>query len=234
MAGTGVRNGQRSRMWLGLAVLAVGSFTVGDTTHRVRAAADWFTTWWPWLLLALALLNLLRAAITPGSFIAPGLLATVAVGGLAATHDISTRTLTDFVAPAALVLVGLALLLSSRGATHSHRWTRVLATGRVRTTDAFGSRTGNRQVILRAIAGEVRADLTGSVLDGSLTVLVTAVAGHVHLTVPHDWPVTVRTAGTILTHVSDTGPRASTEDNAAREVGLHLLGLVGAISLVRA
>lgn len=224
--------GQRSRLWLGLTVLAVGSFTVGDTAHRVRAAMDWLSAWWPWLLLALALLNLLRSAITAGSLIAPGLLAAVALGGLAAAHDISTHTLTDLVAPTALIFLGLALLLSSRE-KDSHRWTRVLATGRVRTTGTLGSRTGNRQVILRAIAGEVRADLTGSVLDGSLTVQVTAVVGHVHLTVPSDWPVTVRTAGTLLTLVSDTGPRASTEDDAAREVGLHLLGLVGAVSLVR-
>ncbi|MFF4348132.1 hypothetical protein [Streptomyces sp. NPDC001530] len=157
----------------------------------------------------------------------------MALGGLAAAHDNSTRTLADLVAPAALILVGLALLLSSRE-TDSHQWTRVLATGRVRTTHTLGCRTDHSQVVLRAIAGELRADLTGSVLDGSLTVQVTAVAGHVHLTVPRDWPVTVRTAGTVLTRISDTGPHAGTDADAAREVGLHLLGLVGAVSLVRA
>lgn len=233
VAGTGGGREQRSRLWLGLTVLAVGSFTVGDSAHRVRAAADWLTAWWPWLLLAIALLNLLRSVITPGSLIAPGLLGTVAFGGLAAAHGISTRALADFAAPTALILVGLALLLSSREAD-SHRWTRVLATGRVRTTDALGSRRDTPQVVLRAIAGEVRADLTGSFLDGSLSVQVTAVAGHVHLTVPKEWPVTVRTAGTVLTRVTDTGAREGTDADAAREVGLHLLGLCGAISLVRA
>ncbi|WP_043677135.1 LiaF transmembrane domain-containing protein [Streptomyces xylophagus] len=230
---TGGRGGQRSRLWLGLAVLIVGSFALGDSTHRVRAAADWLSSWWPWLLLALALLNLLRSAITPGSLIAPGLLAALALGGLAAAHGISARNLADFVAPAALIVVGLALVLSSHE-TESHQWTRVLATGRVRTADGLGSRTDTSQVVLRAIAGELRADLTDSFLDGSLTVQVTAVAGHVHLTVPRDWPVTVRTAGTVLTRVSDTGPRAGTDADTAREVGLHLLGLAGAFSLVRA
>jgi len=227
------RSGRRTRLWLGLAVLIVGSFTLGDSTHRVRAAADWLSAWWPWLLLALALVNLLRSVIAPGSLIAPGLLTALALGGLTAAHDISTRTLTDFVAPVALILVGLALLLSSREA-ESHRWTRVLATGRIRTADGLGSRTDTSQMVLRAIAGELRADLTDSFLDGSLTVQVTAVAGHVHLTVPRDWPVTVRTAGTVLTRVSDTGPRAGADADTAREVGLHLLGLAGAFSLVRA
>lgn len=227
------RRGQRSRVWLGLAALTVGSFILGDSAHRVRAASDWLSAWWPWLLLALAVLNLLRAAITPSSLIAPGLLAASAVGGLAAAHSISTRTLTDFVAPTALLLAGLALLLSSHE-TESHRWTRVLATGRIRSVDGLGSRTDTSLVVLRAIVGELHADLTGSFLDGSLTVHVTAVAGHVHLTVPRDWPVTVRTAGTVLTRVSDTGPPSRTDVDTAREVGLHLLGLVGAFSLVRA
>ncbi|MFI6459027.1 LiaF transmembrane domain-containing protein [Streptomyces sp. NPDC050528] len=229
---TGGRSGQRSRLWLGLAVLIVGSFALGDSTHRIRAAADWLSSWWPWLLLALALLNLLRSAITPGSLIAPGLLAALALGGLAAAHGISARSLTDFVAPAALIVIGLALVLSSHE-MESHRWTRVLATGRVRTADGLGSHTDTSQVVLRAIAGELRADLTDSFLDGNLTVQVTAVAGHVHLTVPRDWPVTVRTAGTVLTRVSDTGPRAGADADTVREVGLHLLGLAGAFSLVR-
>jgi hypothetical protein len=235
VAGTVGGRGHRSRLWLGLTVLAAGSFAIGDSAHRVRAAADCLLAWWPWLLLALALLNLLRSAITPGSLIAPGLLAAVALGGLAVAHGISTRTLADFVAPAVLILVGLALLLSSRE-SESNRWTRILATGRVRTTNAVGSRTENPLVILRAVAGELRADLTGSFLDGSLTVQVTAVAGHVHLTIPRDWPVTVRTAGTVLTRVSDMGPRkgTNTDTTAAREVGLHLLGLCGAVSVVRA
>ncbi|WP_369248730.1 hypothetical protein [Streptomyces sp. R41] len=233
MADTGGRRGHRSRLWFGLSVLAMGSFTVGDSAHRVRAAADWLVAWWPWLLLSLALLNLLRSAITPGSLIAPSLLTAVTLGGLAAAHGISAHTLADFVVPAALIVVGLALVLSSQRAD-SYRWTRVLATGRVRTTDALGSHTNCPQVILRAVAGELRADLTDSFLDGSLDVQVTAVAGHVHLTVPRDWPITVHTTGTLLTRVIDTGPRAGSDAEVAHEAELHLLGLCGAVSLVRA
>ncbi|WP_329118272.1 hypothetical protein [Streptomyces sp. NBC_01465] len=233
MAGTGGIREHRARIWVGVAALAAGSFAIGDGLHRVRAAADWAAAWWPWLLLALALLNLLRSVITVGSLIAPGLLAAVALGGLVAAHGVSGRTLADLVVPAALILGGFALLLSSRPADR-HRWTRVLATGRVRTTHPVGSGTEHPHVVLRAIAGELRADLTGSFLDGSLTVQVTAVAGHVHLTVPRGWPVTVRTAGTVLTRVTDTGPRDAAGKAAGGDVGLHLLGLCGAVSLVRA
>ncbi|MGW3242923.1 hypothetical protein [Streptomyces sp. NPDC001070] len=232
MARTDRERGHRPSPWLGLCALALGSFAAGDTLHRVRAAAEWATTWWPWLLLVLALLNLVRSFVAVSSLIAPGVLAAVALAGLASGHAVNRHILVNVVLPASLVLVGVALLRPF-GGPEDRSWTRFLATGRIDGPGAIGERTRHPRLELRAVAGEIRADLTGSALDGDVTVHITAIAGHVHLTVPRSWPVTVRTTGMVLTRVTDTGPRDAI-DAEAGGVGLHLLGLAGAVSLVRA
>ncbi|MEU4092761.1 hypothetical protein [Streptomyces sp. NPDC026673] len=231
MARTDRERGHRPSPWLGLCALALGSFAAGDTMHRVRAAAEWAVTWWPWLLLVLALLNLVRSFVAVNSLIAPGILAAIALAGLASGHAVSGRVLVNIVLPVSLVLVGVVMLRPFGGAEDA-RWTRFLATGRVDGPGAIGDRTRHPRLELRAVAGEIRADLTGSALDGDVTVHITAIAGHVHLTVPRNWPVTVRTTGMVFTRVTDSGPRDAIDGDSGG-VGLHLLGLGGAVSLVR-
>lgn len=232
VARTDRERGRRPAPWLGLGALALGSFAVGDTLHRVRVAAEWAVTWWPWLLLALAVLNLVRSFVAVSSLIAPGVLAAIALVGLAHGHAVSGRVLVNVVLPVSLAVVGVALLRPSVRPGDG-RWTRFLSTGRVRGPGAIGERTRHPRLELRAVAGEIRADLTGSALDGDVTVHITAVAGHVHLTVPRSWPVTVQTTGMVLTRVTDSGPRDAIDTDSGG-VGLHLLGLGGAVSLVRA
>ncbi|WP_431960195.1 hypothetical protein [Actinacidiphila sp. bgisy160] len=232
MARTDRERGRRASPWLGLCALALGSFAAGDTLHRVRAAVEWAHVWWPWLLLVLAVLNLVRSFVAVSSLIAPGVLAGIALVGLAHGHAVSGRVLVNVVLPASVALVGVAMLLPF-GGPEQGRWTRFLATGRIHGPGAIGERTRHPRLELRAVAGEIRADLTGSALDGDVTVHITAVAGHVHLTVPRSWPVTVRTTGMVLTRVTDSGPRDAVDADSGG-VGLHLLGLGGAVSLVRA
>jgi hypothetical protein len=232
VAETGGGRGHRFRVWVGLGALALGSYAVGDTVDRMRAAAGWAATSWPWVLLALAAFNLLRSAVEVGSLIGPGLLAGAALAGLVATHGITDPALMNLALPAALVLGGAVLLGSSRE-RRSDVWSRFLATGRVEAPAAVGARTQYRRLTVRAVAGEIRADFTGSTLDGGMAVHVTAIAGHVHLTVPRGWPVAVRTTGMVLTRVTDTGPMDAV-DESTDGVGLHLLGVCGAVSLVRA
>ncbi|MFF3563312.1 hypothetical protein ACFYXS_25015 [Streptomyces sp. NPDC002574] len=232
MAETGEGRGRRFRVWVGLGALALGSFAVGDTVDRVRAAAGWAAAWWPWVLLALAAFNLLRSAVEVGSLIGPGLLVGAALIGLVAAHGIKDPALMNLALPGVLVLAGAVLLGPSRG-SRADVWSRFLATGRVYAPAAIGARTQHRRLTVRAVAGEIRADFTGSTLDGSMAVHVTAIAGHVHLTVPRNWPVAVRSSGMVLTRVTDTGPTDRVEEERDG-VGLHLLGVCGAVSLVRA
>ncbi|GAA3207151.1 hypothetical protein [Actinocorallia longicatena] len=224
MAGTGVR--RRGRAWFGLVALAAGSFVIGDVHERLREAVAWVGGHWPWLVLGWAGANVVRSAVAAGSLIAPALLVAAALAGLGL---VGVEILIDVLAPALLITVG-AVLVRSSAEPGVGAWTRVLVSGRVTAPAEVGHETPHARFAIRAVAGEVRADFAGSVLAGGMDLEVTAIAGHVHLTVPRSWPVVVRTAGTVFTHVSDTGPRSG---DAAAEVGLHLLGLCGAVSLVR-
>jgi hypothetical protein len=179
------------------------------------------------VLLTLALLNLLRSVVPLGSLIGPLLLVGIALGGLVLTRGITTRTVQDLVIPAALALVGVALLLSVSRNLSTSRWTRFLSTGRV---VAPGKAT--ELLTLRAIAGELRADLTAVRHDSSTTVHITAIAGHVHLVVPRTCRVRVHSTGALLSRITQLGPETLTSE--PYEIVLHVLGVCGAVSIVRA
>ncbi len=216
----------RTRTWIGLSAVAVGALLAGDPGRRAHAALEWATTWWPWLLLALASLNLLRSAVPTGSLIGPLLLAGIASAALVAAHGAGRRLVQDLL-PVVLALGGAALVLSATAHGPATRWTRVLTTGVVVIPQDAGD-----VLTVRAVLGELRADLRH--LDGAsaVNVNVTALAGHVRLVVPRDSRITVHTAGTLLTRV--TAPEPGNSD--PRESGtfvIHVLGVCGAVHVVR-
>ncbi|MFF1678250.1 hypothetical protein ACFVYG_19700 [Streptomyces sp. NPDC058256] len=211
----------RTRMWGGVLALAVGSYIAGDAAHRLHAAAAIAADWWPWALLGLAALNLLRSALPVGSLIGPLLLAAVALGGLAASGGVAHETLADRVVPCALALMGAALVLSAGRAAGT---TRVLSTGRV---DIRNSPSG--PLALRAVIGELRADLSETGHAG-VVLHVTAIGGHVRLTVPRDALVRIHDTGAVLTRI-----RAAPEVRPAESgqvFDIHVLGVCGAVSVV--
>ncbi|MHA6760022.1 hypothetical protein [Streptacidiphilus sp. PAMC 29251] len=217
----------RVRIWVGLITLATGCYCLGDTAHRARTAAEVAGRWWPWALLALALINLLRSTVARGSGTAPLLLGGIALSWLTLSHGFAPRTLQDLLLPAALALVGTALLLSVSRAAGANGWTRILTTGRI-TVPAGAADL----LTLRAVAGELRTDLTAVRIHSHLTLHVTAIGGHVHLTLPAACRVTIHSSGAFLTRIADPGPRADTGN--APEIVLHVLGVCGAVSIVRA
>jgi hypothetical protein len=192
----------------------------------------WLTADWPWLILAFAVFNVLRSGILPASLIAPGLIAAVALGGLAASHRIRGVIPLGIAIPGLLLPLGVALLFSARPPMSRPGRTLVLLTGRIVGPSVVGDRAACPRLTYRAVVGEVRADLTESVLDGAVAIVVTTIVGHVHLTVPHTWPLVVQSTGTVLTRVTDTGPRL-TDPSETAGVELHLLGLSGAVTIVR-
>ncbi|MGW0811366.1 hypothetical protein [Nonomuraea sp. NPDC002799] len=232
MAGAGGK-GCRPKIWLGLLAIAFGSIVAWHTSHDgTSAITNWAAVAWPWLLLTLAVTNFLRSAIKIGSLIGPGLLASTAGGGLAAGAGADHSTLAIVVFSVLSILTGTVLLRSS-GKTSEAGWTRGMITGCVKAAEAVGNRTPHPRLTLRALAGEIRADFGSSRLEGPLTVRVTAIAGHVHLTVPRNWPVVVMSTGTVLTRITDTGNLNDIDVDGAYSLRLHLLGLCGAVSLVR-
>jgi hypothetical protein len=108
------------------------------------------------------------------------------------------------------------------------RWTRFLSTGRVVAPGKFAE-----LLTLRAIAGELRADLTAVRCDSrTTTVHITAIAGHVHLVVPQPCQVRVHSTGAVLSRITQPGPETPTGE--PYEIVLHVLGVCGAVSIVRA
>lgn len=210
--------GSRTRQkWLSVLLISAGAFLAWYALH---GDDRWVAAGWPWLLLAMAVVNLARSALTFGSLIAPSVLTAAACGGLMIKADAAS-------VPAMLIIACL-IVLGGLGLLRPGAWTRIMVTGRVRV-----SAPPVRLVVLRAVAGELRADFTHAALGNTLTVRVTALAGHVHITVPRSWPVMVLSAGTALTRFTDTGGTEEVSSGSTGYLALHLLGLGGAISLVR-
>lgn len=216
----------RVRIWVGILAVATGALLAGDPATRTQATLSWAARWWPWALLALASVNLLRSAVPAGSLIGPVTLGAVAVVGLAVTHGLDGHIARDLLAPTLLVVAGTALVLSAVGSGHRSNWTRLLATGAVIVPAGTGP-----LLTARAVLGELRADLRQ--LENDVEVNVTAVAGHVHLIVPPTSTVHVHTLGALLTRVTppDSRPDESTPPEGAFTI--HVLGICGAVSIAR-
>ncbi|MEV5721790.1 hypothetical protein AB0L41_48740 [Amycolatopsis mediterranei] len=209
------------RIWLGLPLAVVGGYLCGDPAVRLQLAWGVLVVWWPLVLLALAVSNLLRSVLRLESLLAPGLLAFTAVVALSLRHDAATKALVDIALPAAVMLAGVALLLST-GSSLSKSWTRVLTTGRVVAHAGEPS-----DVRPAAILGELKVDLS-TLVTPPQEMRVTAVFGHVDLTIPATWQLDLRAEGAVLTAIrglTGTGLPAVT---------LRVLGFCGAVTVGRA
>ncbi|GAB7103960.1 hypothetical protein JCM4814A_22740 [Streptomyces phaeofaciens JCM 4814] len=220
--------GSRARVRVGLPAVILGCYLVGDSVHRARAAIEFGARWWPWMLLGLAVVNLLRSALPAASLIGPLVLASIAVAGLVRSGHLGTGTVMDLALPGLLALCGAALLWGASGGELRSSWTRVLTSGRIAAPRPMG-----KTLVLRAVLGELRADLTATGEYERDTVHVTAFAGHIRMTVPRDRWVNVHASGTVLTRVVETGaPPAKVVDPS---VGLtvHVLGVCAVVGIVR-
>jgi hypothetical protein len=95
----------RGRIWLGLALVVIGTFLIGDTAHRLERTWDLTGRWRPWALFGLAAANLV-VSLRVESMLAPGLLAFIAVVALAVRHGFAGSTVVDFVLPAVVAFAG--------------------------------------------------------------------------------------------------------------------------------
>jgi hypothetical protein len=226
-----LEHGQRAsrlRRGLGLLAVAVGSYLIGAPAQRAHTAWEFTARWWPWALLCLAACNVLRAAITPSSLIAPLMLAAVSTAALLSAGDISARVFTDFGLPAVLALSGALLIGATTPKGRGNRWSRTLTTGRVVIpADARGTLT------LRSVLGELRADLTQQPAGGLTTVNVTAVVGHVRVDIPRNRWVEVNSSGALLTHITETGPAPEEPPDPSTGFVVHVLGICGSVGIVR-
>ncbi|WP_320778173.1 hypothetical protein [Streptomyces sp. CRN 30] len=186
------------------------------------------TRWWPWALLALALLNLLRSVTSPAALLGPLLLAAVATASIVPADEMSARVVTGLALPAVLALSGALLIGTAVPRAGGTRWSRVLTAGRVVVPEeASGTLT------LRAVLGEIQADLTRIPTTVRTTVHVTAIAGHVQVDIPRDRWVTVSTTGALLTRVLETGAGPGEPPDPSTGCVIHVLGVCGSVGVKR-
>jgi hypothetical protein len=216
---------RRISLWAGLLLALAGVFLVGDTASRLELALSFAGQWWAWALLGLAAVNIAMSVIRLESLLAPALLIAVAVIGLAIQNGVATSVILNFVLPAVLVLMGVALLNATRKPT-DRSWTRILLTGRVQATH-------DSQGVLRprAFLGEVRANLRplGSAPEHDIEIHVTAIFGHVRLEIPADWNLKPAGNGTLLAPVLDPMLNGTGD----REINLRVLGFCGIVTVAR-
>ncbi|MFF7565392.1 hypothetical protein ACFZB4_36195 [Streptomyces pseudovenezuelae] len=132
----------------------------------------------------------------------------------------------DQLTPALLMAIGAALVLSPARFNYRTSWTRLLTTG-----DVVVSPSASRLFTLRAVLGELRADLRE--VQGQVEVNVTAIAGHVRLTVPRKSAVRVNAQGALLTRVPPPSAEAGQQPHSEKEFTIHVLGVCGAVSIAR-
>jgi hypothetical protein len=218
----------RAPLWGGLLAVALGCSLAGDVVHRARAVLEFGARWWPWALLGLVVVNLLRSALPTGSLIGPLLLAAVAVAGLLASSHVGSGVLANLALPGILAAGGAALVVDVAATGRRSSWSRFLTTGRV-----VVPRSVARTVTIRAVLGELRADFTNAAQDTGTTVHVTAVAGHIRMTVPRDRWVKVHTSGALLTRVAETGPESADTPDPSAGITVHVLGVCSVVGIVR-
>ncbi|MEU9174773.1 hypothetical protein AB0D34_44660 [Streptomyces sp. NPDC048420] len=218
----------RARRRLGLFAVVVGCYLIGAPAQRAHSAWEFSARWWPWALLGLAAFNLLRAAVSPASLIAPLVLAAVSTAALLSAGDISTRIIIDFGLPAVLALGGALLIGSAVPNRRNNCWSRTLTTGRVVIPADAGE-----TLTLRSVLGELRADLTRKSAGSLTTVNVTTVVGHVRVDIPRDRWVKVNTSGALLTHTTETGPAPGEPPDPSTGFVIHVLGVCGSVGIVR-
>lgn len=218
----------RSRVWIGLLAVTLGCYLAGDVEQRARTAVGFGVRWWPWGLLVLAVVSLLRSALPTGSLVGPLFLISVAVIGLARSDGAGSRVLMNLALPGLLALGGAAIVLDVSAARRKPSWSRVLTSGRVVLPEEVRG-----TVTVRAVLGELRADLTRAPRDQESILHVTAIAGHVRVAVPRDRWIRVHTSGTVLTRVADTGPKPTEPPDASTGLTIHVLGICGVVGIVR-
>lgn len=221
----------RIRLWVGLAFLGAGSYLIGAVDQRLELAASLLRSWWPWALLALAVINVGRTIVRAESLVAPGLIAIAAVIGLLTRRPETVSDTINLYIPGALIIVGILLALSYPY-VRPNRWVRVLTSARVSVHDQLP-----QEITAWAIAGELRLDLTGASLDTAkeITIVIKVILGHVRIDIPRNWPTHLsfdpRSDHLIFTRISDIGVRSQQEGEHG--VTLRLSGLLGAITLQR-
>jgi hypothetical protein len=202
-----------SRAVLAGSLLAmVSGFLLFDPTRRALLFYQSFLAFWPWLLLAVALVGLLQAMEDRAPLIFIGLLLTVAAIGLWGRPSLSWQSAVE-AAPWLGVLFGTSLVMR---ATAGRRWLHLCAIvpRRIRAPrEPLPPRTD-----LTCVAGVMYFDARSALAVDDPQVAINLIAGVTVLLVPREWQCQLVSARLRWTMVREDGPIPQTGPMLALKV----------------
>ncbi|HEX6469065.1 MAG TPA: hypothetical protein VF069_08210 [Streptosporangiaceae bacterium] len=213
------------RIWLGIIGLIAAGYLAFDPADRMELAWTKALVDGPYILAALATVNMARSLVrSDAAFLAPVLLGSAAAV-LLLRPSIGRSQVEDAVVVAVLI-AAVALIL--REYPEQTSWTRVLWTGRARAPVRIVGR-------LRAVAvlADFRVDLLASVVEDRATFTAVTFGGRVVIDLPQEWRVVVRPPPRLMLGVLERGRRDAIEPGEPH-LEVRLFGLAGTLELDRA
>jgi hypothetical protein len=181
----------KRRVLIGLGLAVAGSYFALDPAARAEALLNGLRQWWPFLLLGLAGLNLLRSVIDTPSLLAPAALTAVAAVALA---GIGAPFWDRLVAGGPLLVAGIGVGMVVAAMGTPARVVSVLWTRR----SYAKHRPLPARTELVCVAGELRHDLRSASIAGTETLVARLVLGYVVVVIPSGWRC----------HLANTPPRS--------------------------
>lgn len=214
---------RRGTILIGLVLTSLGSFFILAPAERFRALATGADRNWPYLLLALAALNIFRAVLPNGRWIAPAVLGTAGTLGLLEQSGLDLPQRALGLLPAFVVVAGVTSVVTGLGKAGEGPiiallWSRIVG------LDAAASR-----ISVHAYLADLTADLTQVSWSGDLWLRAVALLGVVRIRVPNDVSVLLHDGGFLL-GLYETGPR---RDPCSATLHLDVGGALGWIEVIR-
>jgi len=216
----------RFRMSVSLLIAAAAGVLAVDGWDAARSAAELASRNAAWLLLALALLNLMRAIAPEGALAGPMILALIA-GAIAFERNRPQMNLS----PATVAATGLALLGFFVVARLPASQTRCAAICWV-TRRQFRMPTPCVKSVV-AVLGSVELDLTrAGGPQEAIELRCLVLGGRIELRTRADWTVELaRDSSTLLVRIRDRGPEPAAK--APPTVSIRLVGGFGGFAIHR-
>jgi hypothetical protein len=220
------------RTFLGLVILALGMFLLGQRLARDAELMMLVRTWWPLGLVALGLTNVIRLVDRPWAWALVGPLAIMVLGIVVLLHNLDriSPKLWSLLWPLILVLVGLWIALvgirwqrSSPSVDPTFR--RLIWLGGERIIRGPGP---FEHAALTVLLGAAKLDLRAATLAGA-TIDVFVFLGTVQVLVPHGKDIDERRAFVLRhdrLHFTALLPQGA-------DLTINILGLLGDVTVTR-
>ena len=209
----------------GVVLVALGGFLLLERpADRLHVATIALSRSWPYLLLALAAVNLTRTIVPHGRWIAPTVLGVLGGTGLLLRSSLDLHTLGAHLLAPALLVAGAAVIGAGHARAHPGRWVAALVT---RTATAEGS--NGDHLLATAFLAELRLDLTQLTWQPATTLRASVVLGRLHLLLPQDLALDLVDGG-FLVHLNESGTRRVA---GAPTATITIQGALGRVDVIR-